>query len=942
MDTKVPFFLELVAQHINKNYAGQDPDSYRDLLVVIPNRRGALYLKKHLGNLVNGFAWVPEIMAAENFIETLSGLPTGGELTLTFDLYEAYQNVLQSEAVSFEQFLRWAPQVMQDFNEVDRYLVDSEKVFENLKNIKEIENWSLAGDELSPMQKRYLEFMQHMGAVYKEMRKNVLSKNYSWQGLSYRLAHDKLIKEGYKLPYKKIILAGFNAVNLAEEKMISYLVEHKIAELLWDADNYYLKNHEQEAGIFLRKHLAKYKNSTSFITDNLSNSPKKIEVTGVAGRMAQVAAGAQEIERLIVGNEALEKTAVVLCDETLLLPTLSVLPKSVQSVNVTLEYPAAITQLFDLYEHVLQMQVNKKDGTKESAFYFKEVLAVLHNPFFSDLWADNFFIREVIRKLNRSNAVYIRTGLLKNWFKDNFSVAEPLFTGFPFALDAVTQFCRVNELIVEKLHVKNDRSIELETALAFQKELNALQSALEKHPEITLRGLRVLLKQVLAQSGIPFYGEPLSGLQIMGVLETRTLDFDNVILLSVNEGVLPSGKSSNSFIPDDLKRHLQMPLHGEKDAIYSYHFYRLLQRAKNITLIYNTETDTFGKGEKSRFITQLVSELKKKNPQADIIEKILSLPVSATGQEYGVIIEKNEAVLEKLLEKAGSEKGLSPTSFNTYKECTLKFYLRFIANVKEADEVEEDIEASAMGNIIHKALEELYKPVLGKNLTVQDMELMKKQSSAFAQKYFEEYYEETAEDNGKKALALHVIKKHIINLLDFEKQEIERSKQAIHVKHLEKELKAELVLSNGNKINILGKSDRIDDIGGILRIVDYKSSVNAVKDKFDIASLDEVFTNTKFSKALQLLTYAWLAWKEKLAPADKINPCIIAFRAEKKLYALTQGRAPLVFSDEYFKNFEEKLRIFVTGFFDPNLKFEPTAEIETCEFCAYKLICNRN
>lgn len=922
------------------------------LLVVIPNRRGALYLKKHLGNLVNGFEWVPGIMAAENFIETLSGLPTGGELTLTFDLYEAYREVLQNEAVSFEQFLRWAPQVLQDFNEVDRYLVASETVFENLKNIKEIENWSLSGEDLSAMQKSYLLFMQNMGKVYKVLKKKVLEKNYGWQGLAYRLAYEKLISEGYKLPYRKIILAGFNAMNLAEEKIIAYLVEHKIAELLWDADNYYLKNHEQEAGIFLRKHLAKYK-SESFVTENLSQMQKDVDITGVAGRMAQVAAAAQIIEKTIAGNSALEKTAVVLCDETLLLPMLSVLPKAVQSVNVTLEYPAAITPLFDLYEHLLQMQVNSKgpaqdtgatlQGRQETAFYFKEVLAVLHNPFFADLWEDNSFIKNIIRKLNRSNAVYIRTGLLKSWFGEHFKVAEELFGGFTSAHEAVKHFCRVNERIIEKLHVKANRSIELETALAFMKELNTLQSALEKHPEINLRGLRVLLRQVLAGSGIPFYGEPLSGLQVMGVLETRTLDFDNVIMLSVNEGVLPSGKTANSFIPDDLKRHLHMPLHGEKDAIYSYHFYRILQRAKNISLIYNTETDTFGKGEKSRFITQLVAEWKKKNPLVNISENILSLPVTAAGQNYEVSIEKKENVLSKLLEKAQSEKGLSPTSFNTYKECSLKFYLRFVANVREADEVEEDIEASAMGNIIHKALEELYKPVLGRNLTTQDLEGMKKQAPAFAQKYFEEYYEESADENGKKALALHVIKKYIQDLLNFEKKEIEKlGKQQLFVKHLEKELSAELILADGKKIKIQGKSDRIDDVSGVLRIIDYKSSVNSSKDKFDITSLDEVFTNVKFSKALQLLTYAWLAWKEKLAPAEKIKPAIIAFRAEKKMYSLVQGKNDLSFTDSYFFDFEEKLKNFVAGFFDPSKKFEPTADTDMCEFCGYKMICNRS
>ncbi|HWY37409.1 MAG TPA: PD-(D/E)XK nuclease family protein [Bacteroidia bacterium] len=936
----MPYFLRSVAEYINKNYK----DEFDSLCVVIPNRRGALYLKKHLGALITGASWIPEILSAEDFIEKISEIPTAGELALTFDLFEAYREILGGEAVNFEQFLRWAPQVMQDFNEVDRYLINPETVFENLKDIKEIESWSLGSDELSPMQKKYLEFMQNMGRVYKELKRISLEKNHAWQGLSYRIAHEKLTRGGYRLPYKKILFCGFNAVNLAEEEMISYLVDNNIGVLLWDADNYYLKDGVQEAGLFLRKRKKWLEKFPDFVTDELTTGTKTVDITGVAGKMAQVASAAQTLEKILETGSALERTAVVLCDETLLLPVLSALPKKVESVNVTLEYPAAVTPLYDLYEHIIQMHLNKKKSGKESAFYFKEVLAVLYNPFYTDLWEDNFFLHQVIRKLNRSNAVYIRTGLLKTWFAENFTQTENIFTGIENAQDAVKILCAMNEKIIEKLHAKANRSIELETALAFNKELNALQNALTSHPDVSIRGLRVLLKQVLAPSGIPFYGEPLTGLQVMGVLETRTLDFDHIIMLSVNEGVLPSGKSSTSFIPDDLKRHLEMPLHGEKDAIYAYHFYRLLQRAKNISLIYNTETDTFGKGEKSRFITQLLAEWRKRNSGISITENILSLPVSQGAQNYSLHIEKTEEVLKGLLEKAQSAKGLSPTSLNTYKECQLKFYLRFLANVREPDEVEEDIESSAMGDIIHKTLEKLYRPCMGKNLSQADILQMRKNYAAVAEDIFTEYYNEPVNENGKKALALHVIKKYIGNLLKQELEiimELEKRKQFLIIKDLEAELLSEITLDNGTKVVISGKIDRIDNVNGVLRIIDYKSSVNKYTDKFDISSLDEVFTDTKYSKALQLLTYAWLAWKNKLVPAGKISPCIIPFRAEEKIYTLRSGRQDLTFSEEFFTGFEQQLIEFIGRIFEGNTGFPPAEDPETCQFCAYKSVCNR-
>ncbi len=474
-----------------------------------------------------------------------------------------------------------------------------------------------------------------------------------------------------------------------------------------------------------------------------------------------------------------------------------------------------------------------------------------------------------------------------------------------------------------------------------------MQQALSTYPQTSLKALKTLVKQTLAQSGIPFYGEPLSGLQIMGVLETRTIDFDNIIMLSVNENVLPAGKSGTSFIPDDLKRFLQMPLYGEKDAIYAYHFYRLLQRAKNVTLIYNTETDTFGKGEKSRFITQLLSELTNKNKQAIIEEGILSLSVSQEKEAFRVDIEKTESVLNKLTEKVQSEKGLSPTSLNTYKECELKFYFRFIANIREPDEVDEDIEASAVGNIIHATLEKIYKPFIDKVLTKEIIAVLEKAYPQAAEESFTEYYKEPLNENGKKTIALHVIKKYISNLLTHEKEtiaEIEKKKESITIRYLEKFLSAEIVMNAGDKIvpvNLSGTIDRVDFTPSAFRIVDYKSSVKKEYDSFDIHSLNELFTEKKYGKVLQLLVYAWLAWKNKIATAEKISPFIIPFRAQERVYNITMNKQPLVLSDNFLNEFENELANFIAGIFNPAFKFNPTEEIETCQLCAYQSICNR-
>jgi len=409
----MPYFLESVAQHIHKNYAEQ----LDSLCVVLPNKRGGLYLKKHLAGILSKPAWIPDIISAEDFIEKISGLPTASELTITFSLYDAYCRVTESNAVSFEQFLRWAPQVMQDFNEIDRYLINHQTVFENLREIKEIESWSLAEEKLSAMQENYLAFMKNLGKVYTLMKDTALKDKQAWQGLSYRVAYENILKEGCTLPYKKILFCGFNAVNLAEEKIISYLVEKNIAEILWDADTYYIKDEAQEAGAFLRKHFKHYTKQTNFISDDLTNSSKTIEITGVAGRMAQVAAAMQALHKIIEKDTQLQRTAIVLADETLLLPVLSALPKQIQSVNITLEYPARITPLYGLYEEIIQAHLNKKQG---DAFYFKDILSILYNPIIATLVSDIAILSKTIKKINQSNIIYLRTDLLKTWLGNIF------------------------------------------------------------------------------------------------------------------------------------------------------------------------------------------------------------------------------------------------------------------------------------------------------------------------------------------------------------------------------------------------------------------------------------------------------------------------------------------------------------------------------------------
>lgn len=434
----------------------------------------------------------------------------------------------------------------------------------------------------------------------------------------------------------------------------------------------------------------------------------------------------------------------------------------------------------------------------------------------------------------------------------------------------------------------------------------------------------------------------------MGVLETRTLDFDHVILVNVNEGVLPSGKSINSFIPNDLKRAFGLPLYLEKDAIYAYHFYRLLQRATNITITYDSETDTFGKGEKSRFVTQLQLEMHKFNPGTTITERVASYSDFPEELKNTITIHKDEEVMSSILKKATSNEqygGLSPSGLATYKECSLRFYFRYGANLKEVKEVEESAEANTFGSILHLSLENLYRDFTGKVIQPDQLKHQLTKVDAEVNKSFVSFFDNNA-PSGKSLLQEEVIKVYVKKLIKSDLKFIEslnRQNHLLTLKGLEQEYTAPLVvIVNGieTQIYIKGKIDRIDSFGGKTRIIDYKSSIKAT-DKFTFDGLEKLFRDKNYNKQLQLLLYTWMLYSAGNYKAGELMPGIIPFKnfSDEPKYILS-GKSPLVFSDELLRDFEDELKHFVSEIFDKNRAFEQTDDEDVHQYCPYNTICN--
>lgn len=957
-------FLKLIAEHIHLNYK----DSLENLCIVLPNKRGALFLKHHLAQTYRKTIWLPTIISAEEFITELSELKTLEEIDLICHLYESYKFCYGSDAEPFDSFIKWGQLILQDFNEVDRYLADSEQLYENLKDIKVIENWSLGENNLSEYQINYLKFMNSIGTIYKHYSAFLLAHNWAYQGLAYKQAVATIKTSIYPNKFSKFLFCGFNALNASELYIFNYLFQQKKAEILWDADDYYLNNTNQEAGLFLRNNFNLFKQSQllsgekHFVQNNFLQA-KEIKIISVPKQIGQAQVVKQTIQSYIDRNIPLDKVAVVLANEKLLWPVLQQLPSGVQYVNITMEYPLRYTAAYSLIEQLLQLHLNFAKQTKtQKTIYHKDLVSLIRQPLFLNyinIKSQGVSITKIINEINSRNISFITNKNLQQLFGDGYSEIR-------YLLQPTATILNLCELIVNLLNtlitnfslqkVNNQTILELEYLQILTKNFNRLNDIILKYFYFNdIKAFKQLFNQVVGNSTAPFIGEPLQGLQIMGVLETRTLDFEYLILVNVNEGVLPSGKTINSFLPNDLKRAFGLPLYLEKDAIYAYHFYRLLQRASEVIITYDSVTDTFGKGEKSRFVTQLQLEMKQYNSDIQITEEVAVNAEFPDKTENIISILKNEDTLNKILKKATANddyRALSPSSLITFKECSLRFYFRYGAGLKETTEVEESAEANTFGSILHLSLENLYKEFTGKVINESDLKNALKNKKLIVQQSFVTFFE-GAELTGKSLLQEEVINVYVEKLIKSDINlvaNLKNKNQFLTISNLEQEFSASITLNlngvGGNYkpeiVYIKGKIDRIDSSGGFVRILDYKNSIH-FSDKFIFTDFETLFLDVNYNKQLQLIIYAWLLHKNNFCPPEKMQPGIIPFKeflAEPK-YILKDKNQPLILSVEFLNEFEIHLKQFIQNIFDTKLPFLQTDNIDICEYCAYKSICNR-
>jgi hypothetical protein len=898
---------------------------FGEIAIVTPNRRAGLFFKKYIqaNEAIKKPVWLPELYSIQDFISSVTKLDLLDRFSLIFQLYDIYTSCFPHPR-AFDTYYQWSNIVLSDFEEIDLYLVDREKLFKHLQDISRIEK--TFGDS-SPMMQGFTQFAGNLHNLYNSFSQALLEKHQAYYGLALRHLVDPFDLSLFKR-WNKIIFTGFYALTKAEKKLIELLIQNKRADVYWDIDNYYFMDKKQEAGYFFRENpILKNTDEAKWISDSLQSTTKRIEIIGTAGRVAQ----AKVMGYFLKKEEDQENdTAIVLPDESLLFPVLHSIQEAYKHINVTMGYPLKNTSLYHLISSIIDLHSNQEPDPNAS-FHFRDVNRILLHPYVLPLAESE--IREFIQKAKENNWILLKPKEMESFDPRIASIFKPVSSVDSF----IVYIKKISRDIINSMKSDIHFSPEIEYIYQFYTSLQRIEDILSEHNiTLELKTFWNLIREIIDTTSVPFLGEPLQGLQIMGLLETRTLDFKNVYILSVNEGILPAVKSQNSFIPNDVRKGFGMETWEHRDSIYAYYFYRLIQRAEKVKIFYNTMNDAFGKGEKSRFIDQLLHEYSYKNPQSHLEHKVFNFR-SIFKKPQSLSVEKKEEVIEQL-----KTMWFSPTRMQTYVDCSLKFYLKYILKLDEKEELVESADAMVFGSVIHKVLNNLYHPLKGKLLTESDFENM---LGRYKQTVEEVYLEEMGSVNiekGRNFLYCRIIETLISNYLKNEKP----GKTVIET---EKRFKKILKFDDFN-VNLNGMVDRIEKDNGTIDIIDYKTGIiNSLQFNLDEQRSDEVLFKElrKKSQVLQLLFYYYLVADRADAGDDvRFRLGIYSFKEQKeigKTRYLSEGR-----NRNYYLNpkggYSSVLNILKQIFqdmFDSKSPFQQIDDDANCGFCPYVEICGR-
>ncbi|WP_136466470.1 PD-(D/E)XK nuclease family protein [Flagellimonas onchidii] len=899
-------FLEYVLDDLE-----QKKIAFEECTFVLPSKRSGTFLKKYLSEKLSRNIFAPPILSIEEFIEDIAGLSRTSSIELLLVLFKTYQHADLENHDDFDSFLKWGQTLLQDFNEIDRYLIPADDILNYLSVIKDVTHWSLKKEKTALIQ-NYLQLWTNLEFFYNRFTNALLQEKKGYQGLIYKTAVENLPSYSEKNKVQHIVFIGFNALNTAESKIIQHFLETSDCSAYWDIDSYFLDDPLHDAGLFIRDYKKNWhyyqRNEFPGIHSSFLN-PKNITVTGVPKNISQAKYVGSLLEQITPeASQKLHNTAVVLADESLLDPILKAVPSDIGEANITMGLPLNKTILYSFFLSFLDLHIAKSN----KGWFYNDVLTFLANPYSQHISSvPNFsFLATLSREIKKNNWIYLNQSLL---FKQSLP-EHHLQLIFPEnALIPSQWISHCLELIqnLKEHFQKTGNNLELEYLYRFYTLFNQLNTHVAYEDFITnLKSLKSFFTQLASTETLDFIGEPLTGLQIMGMLESRNLDFETVILTSINEGILPAGKSNSSFIPFDVKREYGLPTYKEKDAIYTYHFYRLIQRAKNVHIIYNTEPDVLEGGEKSRLISQLLTD---ENISPFISHEIASPKVRISPTEP-VQISKTPLLLRELDSLA--KKGYSPTSLTNYVRNPIDFYKKSILKINEHDEVEESIAANTFGTIVHDSLEQLYTPMLGMFLTETSLSEAISILPSVVEQHFERLLPGVSIKKGRFLLVYNVIVKYLKNFIELEKKLLK--KHQIRILGLEQKLETEFNIPDLDfPIVLKGTLDRIDEFDGVVRVVDYKTGKVEPKN-VKVIDWDDLISDYEKSKAFQLLCYAYLY--NQCNDSHTIQAGIYSFKNLRQGFLSFNSGNPLI-NQETLNTFKTYLEKLILEIYNPQIPF---------------------
>jgi hypothetical protein len=927
-------FLQEVAEAL-KNFK---PDN---LTVVFPNQRSILYFRKYFSQLFDKPVLGPDLRTFEEFAASQVSVRVPDRLTLIYRLYQAYQQVTQWNE-SFDAFYYWGNMLLRDFDEIDKHLVEAQYLFRNLSDLKELDQ---SFDYLTEEQKAYLagfwqnyntadglrtkfsEVWQHLYGVYEKFNELLQQEGLAYEGRMLKAAAEAIVQR--EKPAEQVVFVGFNALTPVQEKIITHAVEAWDAKVYWDADDYYVNAQWHEAGYFFRKY-REHKVLKRTFPQNLpahlhQTANKKINIYGTPQAAGQAKILAQLLHEALSKGMQPEEAVIVLPDEKMLLPVLHAISDTVAHLNVSVSYPLKLTPVPVLVELMARLQKHYH-GTR--GFYSPAVVALLSHPYLRASATD--FFGRLLKEIAGSNRLYVPV----NEFSGH-DLGERLFIQ---ASDIIAYISNVLTYLQDQQELSRLDVEYLRQALRLVHQLAEIPEVCQSWDAFLL-----LFRQLTAETRIPFVGEPLKGLPVIGMLETRNLDFRHVFMLSVNEGFIPPSARAGTYLPYNLRRAYNLPVSGHDEAISAYLFYRLMQRAETINFFYTTEPDELGGGEMSRFLQQVILEIEPRPKHVVFTNNLNPVPVRP------LAVEKTDEVMQQLLNwqaayNGKGPKSLSPSLLYTYIECRLKFYFKHVLRLHEANKVEETLSARLTGNILHGAMKLFYEGLMDKkgNRYVEPADLKSPEKQLdealhlALQHEFKLLRDATKNLTGHQRLTMEVMKHFALRIL-----KLDRQYAPFEILALESSNYNHALQIPGVNVTVYlgGQVDRIDKKDNTVRILDYKTGGDQLSWQPNL--WEKIFNreDSKGKAAFQTMFYALLfARNTRLDSSTSIRPGIMGRKqifADDFVFGLKEDvRADL---DE----FEARLKEMLGEVFNSNVPFNQTQNTDICKFCSFKDICHR-